>query len=144
MKLVLSILMLLFAAICNAQDMRIILSAKGEKLSVSLDDDNSKRTFIIKQTNITNNNYFTAAVSNEETGTDWKRSFIIHNAEDSEIAALKYMHNNSYCISLKELGAKLQPGNQYYLYTIALPQDPKKAMLVKVARRLVCKIIIKD
>ena len=144
MKLLLSVLMLLPVIAIYSQDMRINLSAKDEKLSVSLDDNNSSRTFVIKKTNIAAKDYFTAVVINEEIDTGWERKFTIHNAADSGISSLKYMSNNSYCISLKELIPKLQTGTQYYLYTIALPTDPKKQMLIKVVRRMVCKIIIKN
>ena len=141
MKFIFSVLMLVPFLFCHSQDMGINLSAKGEKLSVLLDDNNSNRTFIIKKTNIAANNYFTAVVINEVIDTSWKRSFTIHNSGDSEIASLKYVGTNNYCISLNELIPKLQTGNQYYLYTIALPKNPKKQMLIKVVRRMVCKII---
>ena len=144
MKFILSVLMFLPVIICDSQDMQINLSAKGEKLLISLDVNNSNRTFSFKEANIDSTNYFTATILNEEIDTSWQRSFTIHNAADSEIAALKHMNDNTYCISLKELMSKLQTGNQYYLYTIALPKDIKKRMLVRVVRRMVCKIIIKN
>ena len=144
MKFLLSVLMLLPLIACYSQDMRIDLSAKGERLSISLDDNNSNRTFTLKKTNIAANDFFKATVFNEGIDTSWQRSFTIHNAADSEIATLKPMNGNTYSISLSELISKLQTGNQYYLYTIASPNDPKKQMLVKVVRRIVCKILIRN
>lgn len=144
MKLLLSGLMLLVVIVCHAQNMQINLSIKGEKLLVSLDENNSNRTFSLKKSNINSTGCFTATVLNEEIDTSWQRSFTIHNAADSEIAALKYTKDDNYCISLNELIPKLQTGNQYYLYTIALPKDIKKQMLVRAVRRMVCKIIIKN
>lgn len=143
MKFILCGLMLLPVIISQAQDVRIILFAGAEKLSVALDENNSDKIFNFKKTNITSSN-FTVAVLNENIDTGWQRSFKIHNAADSEIASLKQMKDDSYCISLKELIPKLQAGNQYYLYTIALPTDPKKQMLVKLIRRMVCKIAVKN
>ena len=124
--------------------MRISLSAKGERMTVSLDDNNIGRTFNLKKANTTANDYFTATVFDEQIDTSWLRSFTIHNSADSVIASLKKTNNNTYSISLKELIPGLQTGSQYYLYTIALPLDPKKQMLVKVVRRIVCKIALKN
>lgn len=143
MKFILPVLMLL-PLISYTQDMHVTLSAKNERLSVTLDDDNSRRTFILKTTNVGAGDYFTATVHDEDAEKEWRRTFTIHDAGDSEVAALKDMSNNSYCITLKELIGKMQAENQYYLYTVALPKDPKKAMLVRPARRLVCKIKLSD
>ena len=143
MKYILVVLLFFSAANIYSQDMRINLSSKNERLSVSLDENNLNKTFDIKNTK-TANERLTITVSDEVIGNDWQRSFTIHNTNDSEIAVLKYIGSDSYCISLKDLREKLQAGNQYYLYTIALPTDPKRRMLVKVARHLVCKIVIKN
>jgi hypothetical protein len=143
MKYVLVVLLLFSAANIYSQDMRINLSAKNERLSVSLDENNINRTFFVKKTS-PENELLMVTVSNEVINEDWKRTFTIHNSNDSAIAVLQYMGGDNYCISLKDLREKLQAGNQYYLYTIALPTDPKKRMLVKVARNLVCKIIVKN
>ena len=144
MKFILSALMFLPVVICYSQNMSIDLSAKGEKLSILLDVNNSNKTFSFKKTNINSTDSFKAIVLNEEIDTSWQRSFTIHNAADSEIAVLKRTKDDSYSIPLNELISKLQTGHQYYLYTIALPKDIKKRMLVRVVRRMVCKIIIKN
>jgi hypothetical protein len=144
MKLLFSVFMLLHVAVCNSQDMRVALSAKKEKLYVSLNYNNLDRTFSFKNTKITATDYFTATVLDEEIDTSWRRSFTIHNNTDSIIASLKNTGDDKYSISLKELISKLQAGNQYYLYTIALPVDLQKQKLVKVVRRMVCKIILKS
>ena len=120
------------------------MTGRNEKLSASLNENNINKKFIIKESTDSTNQLLTATISDEVIGEDWKRTFAIHNSNDSEIASLKYMGNYIYCISLKNLLEKLKTGSAYYLYTIALPTDPKKAMLVKVARNLVCKIIIKS
>ena len=52
------------------------------------------------------------------------------------------MEDGSYCIKQSELKILLQPNEEYSIYTTALPKDPQKAMLVRVARTLVCKIKI--
>jgi hypothetical protein len=146
MKLLLLVLIFLHAAVCYCQedDMRISLSAKGTRITVSLNDNNIDRTFNLKKTNISANDYFTATVFNEQIDTSWIRNFTIHNTADSVIASLKETKNNTYSISLKELVPQLQTGSQYYLYTIALPVDPKKRMLVKVVRRIVCAITLRN
>ncbi len=144
MKFILSALMFLPVVVCCSQDMSIDLSAKGENLSISLDVNNSNRIFSLKKANFNSTDYFKAIVLNEEIDTSWQRSFTIHNAADSEISVLKHTNDDSYSISLSELISKLQTGNQYYLYTIVLPKDIKKRMLVKVVRRMVCKIVIKN
>ena len=124
--------------------MRVSLSAKGTRVTVSLNDNNIERTFNLKKTNIGANDYLTATVFDEQIDTSWIRNFTIHNTADSVIASLEKTKNNTYSISLKELIDKLQTGNEYYLYTIALPVDLKKRMLVKVVRRMVCKIVLKN
>ena len=124
--------------------MRVSLSAKGTRVTVSLNDNNIERTFNLKKTNIGANDYLTATVFDEQIDTSWIRNFTIHNTADSVIASLEKTKNNTYSISLKELIDKLQTGNEYYLYTIALPIDLKKRMLVKVVRRMVCKIVLKN
>jgi hypothetical protein len=143
MKYILVVLLVFSAANIYSQDMRINLSSKNERLNIRLDENNINKTFEIKKTN-SPNELLQAVVSNEVIGEDWQRMFTIHNTSDSEIAALKYMGGSIYTISLKNLRETLQKGNVYYLYTIAMPSDPKKRMLVKVARNLVCKIIIKN
>ena len=124
--------------------MRVSLSAKGTRVTVSLNDNNIERTFNLKKTHIGANDYLTATVFDEQIDTSWIRNFTIHNTADSVIASLEKTKNNTYSISLKELIDKLQTGNEYYLYTIALPVDLKKRMLVKVVRRMVCKIVLKN
>ena len=145
MKLTLIIFLTFHLAICYCQEgMRIGLFAKGERMTVSLDENNIGRTFSLKKTNVAATDCFTVTVFDEQIDSSWQRSFTIHNTADSVIASLKKTKNNTYSISLKELIEKLQTGNQYYLYTIALPLDLKKQMLVKVVRRIVCKIILKN
>ncbi len=144
MKLLVLILILFPFTRSLSQDIRIGLSVKKEKLFVKLNEDNSNKVFTIKSANAEANNNFVASVINEVISKDWKRTFTIHNNADSTIDTLSYTTDDKYCISLKLLSDKLKSGNEYYLYTIALPTDPKKAMLVKVARNLVCKITIED
>lgn len=143
-KILLLAFMIFSVAVCYSQNVRISLTKKGDRLSVSLDDNNIGKTFVIKKSNISDSNYFNVYVSDEVITGDWKRIFFIHNIADSDVATLNDMSNNFYRISLKELSTKLQNGNEYYLYTIAEPADPKKAMIVKVARIFVCKIIMQD
>jgi hypothetical protein len=143
MKYILVVLLVFSAANIYSQDMRINLSSKNERLSVRLNENNINKTFEVKKEN-TPNELLKAVISNEVINEDWQRKFTIHNTSDSEIAELEYTGDNTYSIRLEDLRGKLQNGNVYYLYTIAVPSDPKKRMLVKVARNLVCKIIIKS
>ncbi len=145
MKLTLLIFLCFHVAMCYCQeDMRIGLSARGERMTVLLNGNNIDRNFNLKKTKVTATDCFMATVINEQIDTSWRRSFTIHNAADSVIASLQNINSDKYIISLKELISKLQAGSQYYLYTIALPLDPKRQMLVKVVRRMVCKITLKN
>ena len=124
-----------------SQDRRITVSAGKESFVVTLDDDNENKIFNIKPSIPAAKEVFlTATISNEQTDTGWKRNFIIYDAEDNEMSRLIDVRQNIYCVSLKNLLPLLKQDKEYFLYTTVLPTDPQKAMEVKVARQLVCKI----
>ena len=54
------------------------------------------------------------------------------------------MKENEYCITMKEITAKLEKNKSYRLYTIILPWDKTKAMMVKIPPLLVCKLKLAD
>ncbi len=143
-KILVLALMIFSVVVGYSQNVHISLTKKGDRLSATLDDNNLDKSFVIRKSNISDSNYFNVTVSDEVINADWKRIFFIHNSADSDVATLQTMSDGFYRISLKELSEKLQAGKEYYLYTIAQPTDPKKAMLVKVARILICKIVIED
>ena len=75
---------------------------------------------------------------------DWKRSFFIDDDGGADLFTAVAMQQDEYCIKISELEKKLKVYKTYFLYTVALPKDPKKAKLVRVARRLVCTIKLID
>jgi len=141
MKLILSALLVLSTVSVFAQDMSITVTTEGKSLRVVLDDDNGSQVLTLGAADLNEaENYLTAEVSNEEINKDWKRSFIIYDEEDIETGRLPDVKENTYRISLRNLKPLLQPGKEYALFTIISPKDPQKAMEVKIARQLVCKI----
>ena len=143
MKLLLTLLFALPFTLGFSQDMQLNISAGKETISVSLDDDNSGKLVNLSQHSAANN-FLTIKILNEEIDKDWKRSFTIYNAQDSAIKDFMQMKNGSYCIKLKDLLPALHQSEEYFIYTIAFPKDPKKAMLVRPARKLVCEIKLND
>ena len=91
---------------------------------------------------LSENNFLTIKVEKDEIEKDWKRSFSIYDSTENAIKDFVLMKDGSYCIKLSEIKTLLKPNQEYFIYTIAIPKDPKKAMLVKVARTIVCKIKI--
>lgn len=141
MKFLLSMLMLLPVTLNYSQEMKLTVSARNESITVAADDDNNDKIFVIKSAAANSGkDYLIVKVFNEETATDWKRSFTLYDSSSNEIASLKLMRKYEYCADLKSILPKLEKNKNYFLYTVALPTDPQKAMLVKPARRLVCKI----
>lgn len=146
MRVILSILMLVPFIVSYSQEMKLTVSARNQSIKISLDDDNNNKVLIIKSAaQNSKQDYLTVKISNEETEQDWNRTFTLYNSDDSEIAVLKPMAKDEYeyCTNLIKL-PKLQKDKDYLLYTVALPKDPKKAMLVRPARRLVCKVRVEN
>ncbi|MEO8712711.1 MAG: hypothetical protein ABI405_11335 [Parafilimonas sp.] len=142
MKFILSVLLVIPFASLIAQDMEITVCANNNSLTVSPDDDNSDKLFVINTSSSADNNFLTIKVADEEIDKDWKRNFFIYDSADNAIKDFVFMKDESYCIKISDLYKLIQPQKDYFIYTTALPKDPHKAMLVKVARQLVCKIKI--
>ena len=142
MKITLLSLLITLGACGFSQQMHITISAQHKAISVVTDEDNSDKVLSLEKSTTPSDAYLIASLTHEEKQKDWKRNFIIYNKEDSEISRLALIKENTYSILLKDLFLQLQNGEEYSLYTIVLPEDPQKAMEVRVARQLVCKIEI--
>ena len=142
MKITLLSLLITLGACSFSQQMSITVSAQHKTISVVTDDDNSDKILNLERSTAPSEACLIASLSQEEKQKDWKRIFIIYNKEDSEISRLALIKENTYGILLKDLFLQLQNGQEYSLYTIVLPEDPQKAMEVRVARQMVCKIEI--
>ena len=141
MKCMLSALLIFYSLPAFTQELAITVSAGNQTIKISLEDDNKDRILVLSPADfMIKGGYLTAKVLDEELSDDWTRSFTIYDEEDNEINRLADMKKDTYCTSLKNLQALLKPGKEYSLYTVALPKDPQKAMEVKIARQLVCKI----
>ena len=141
MKFIFSTLLFALSMSAFTQEMTIIISAGSKTAKISLENDNKDEILLLSTADFTaKEGYLSAKVVNEEITADWKRSFVIYDAQDSEVNKLADVKKDTYCTSLKTLQTLLQPGTEYSIYTIALPKDPQKAMEVKIARQLVCKI----
>jgi len=142
MKFILAVLMMLPVAQAFSQEMQISVSANNKSITVSPDDKNTDKLLVIESAPA-DNDFLTIRISNEAKDKDWKRSFSIYDSADTAIKDFVLMKDGSYCTRISELKKDLHPQQDYFIYTIAIPKDPNKAMLVKVARRLVCKIKIR-
>jgi hypothetical protein len=141
MKYILAVLMILPVVHAFSQEMQINVSANNKSISVSPDDKNTDKLFVIENAPA-GNDFLTIRITNDETEKDWKRSFSIYDSTGNAIKDFVFMKDGSYCTRISELKKALQPQQDYFIYTMAIPKDPNKAMLVKVARKLVCKIKI--
>jgi len=127
-----------------SQKITITVSAQGKSVSVSPDDENNDKVLVLQTSKASAATDMVAKVNNEEITRGWKRAFVLYDNEDKEIITLDSMKENCYGISLQALLPVLQKAKQYALYTIVLPEDPQKAMEVRIARQLVCKIQLSD
>ena len=123
------------------QEMQINVSANNKSITVSADDKNTDKLFVIEGSTA-GNDFLTIRIINEEAAKDWKRSFSIYDSTRNAIKDFVLMKDGSYCTRISELKTGVVPQQDYYIYTMAIPKDPNKAMLVKVAPKLVCKIKI--
>ena len=127
-----------------SQKITITVSAQGKSFSASPDDDNNDKVLVLQRSNSSAATHLVAKVNNEEITAGWKRTFVVYDSEDNEMMSLDSMKENCYGVSLQALLQVLQQAKQYALYTIILPEDPQKAMEVRIARQLVCKIEVSD
>ena len=132
-------------AVCGfSQKITITVSAQGKSVSASPDDENNDKVLVLQRSAASAAAHLVAKVNNEEITRGWKRTFVLYDNEDKEIITLDSMKENCYGVSLQALLPVLQQAKQYALYTILLPEDPQKAMEVRIARQLVCKIQVSD
>jgi len=141
MKFILMVLLTIPVIPVLSQDIQFTVTANNKSITVSPDNEIEDKLLLIDQSK-SGNDFLTIHVTNEETGKDWKRSFLIYDSADNVIKDIVSMKNGSYCIKLNELKILLHTQQDYFIYTTAIPKDPKKAMLVKVARIFVCRIRI--
>ena len=137
--------MLIAVAACGfSQKITITVSAQGKSFSASPDDDNNDKVLVLQRSKASAATHLVAKVNNEEITAGWERTFVVYDSEDNEMMSLDSMKENCYGVSLQALLQVLQQAKQYALYTIILPEDPQKAMEVRIARQLVCKIEVSD
>ena len=133
--------MVIALAVCGfSEKTTITVSAQGKSVSASPDDENNDKVLVLQRSTASAGTQLIAKVDNEEITSGWKRTFVLYDNADKEIITLDSMKENCYGVSLQALLPIMQQANQYALYTIVLPEDPQKAMEVRIARQLVCKI----
>jgi len=137
--------MVMAVAVCGfSQKVTITVSAQGKSVSASPDGENNDNVLVLQRSAASAAAHLVAKVNNEEISGGWKRTFVLYDNEDKEIITLDSMKKNCYGVSLQALLPVLLHAKQYALYTIVLPEDPQKAMEVRIARQLVCKIQVSD
>lgn len=136
-------LSLIFKA--SAQEPLFNLTLQKQNLSISLDDENEEKIITLtSQPVYTKADQLVIINENWKQEKDWKRSFTLMDNEDNLISDIPEMSKQgTFCVSLENLSRSLKVGQVYRIYTVAYPRDPQQAMLVKVARRLLCIISIK-
>lgn len=141
MKLILYLLIISSTINANAQQMKMIVSARNNSITVVADSDNDNKVLLINPL-ITNTvaDYLTVKVTDEQIRQTWKRSFYVYDDDHQIMAELKPMQQNEYCIKLKDLLPKLNKDKEYTLYSIIIPQDQTKSMAVKIPPLFICKI----
>lgn len=140
MKYILITLLSFIYTAAFSQEVKLTISANNTSLNISLDSNNENKLFVINVASISNNDFLTINV--DASGKEWKRSFFIYDSLNTAIKDFVLMKDESYCIKLYDLKKQLIPNKEYFIYMAAFPKDPQKAMMVKVAKQLVCKIKI--
>lgn len=144
MKFFITAFITVFTSAAFSQNLQFTVSAFDKTITVSPDEENTDNVFTFKVDQLNQpNSLITIHILHEETDKDWKRNFSIYDSTDNAIQDFVFMKDGSYCIKLQNIASKLKVNNNYFIYTIALPKDPQKAMLVKIGRRLVCEIKIR-
>ena len=144
MKSFLLSIMMAVAVFGFSQETTITVSAETKSVNASPGDDNNDKVLVLQRSKASAATHFVAKVNNEEITGGWKRTFVVYDSEDNEMMSLDSMKENCYGVSLEALLQVLQQAKQYALYTMILPEDPQKAMEVRIARQLVCKIEVSD
>ena len=137
-------MMIAMAGYGFSQETTITVYAQNKSVSAVPDEENGGKVLVLQRSTTPSESYLMAKVTNEEINENWKRTFIIYDSDDKEVSSLAAMKQDSYGVPLKTLLPALQHDREYSLYTVIFPKDPQKAMEVKVARQLVCKIQLSD
>ncbi|HEY2727418.1 MAG TPA: hypothetical protein VGI61_09620 [Parafilimonas sp.] len=139
------ILIAFFAVIATktfSQATKITISANNTTLHISLDSENENNLFLIHSNQFGDKDFLTIKVDSEAADKEWKRNFFIYDSANNAIKDFVLMNDKTYCLKLNELKKILVREKEYFIYTSVIPKDPQKAMLIKVAKQLVCKIKI--
>ena len=142
MKKFLLIATVLFSSMIYAQDRNVSVKIQSDTITISLDDDNHDKSIYLHTADINTKDDIIASVLFWKDEQDWKRRFIINDENGSDMTELTEKGKGIYCKKLSDAAATLEKGKTYFIYTAALPRDPQKAMLVKVPRVLVCKLVV--
>jgi lipopolysaccharide export LptBFGC system permease protein LptF len=125
-----------------SQDVQLTVSAKNKSITTSLENKNDDKLLLIDASQLSKNDFLTITIKNKEADKEWKRDFAIYDSADNALKDFVFMQDGSYCTKLTELVTLMKVQHNYFIYTVEVPKDPQKAMLVKPARKLVCKIRI--
>jgi hypothetical protein len=143
MKFILIALMIIPYSYALSQDIKATVSAQNKSITASTEDRNDDKLLLIDASHLSKNDFLIITVPDKEADKDWKRDFAVYDSADNALKDFVLMKDESYCIKLTELITLMQVQHDYFIYTVAIPKDPKKAMLIKPARKLVCKIRIR-
>lgn len=127
----------------SSQDAEVTVSAKNKSITASPGNKNDDKLLLIDTPRLSKNDFLTIIINDKSADKDWKHDFAVYDSADNAVKDFIFMKNGSYCVKLTELVLLMQAQRDYFIYTIALPKDPKKAMLVKPVKKLVCKIRIR-
>ena len=142
-RLVLLIFLLTLFSIKYLQAQHFKISYGIKSVSVNIDEENIDKMLTLNLHDPNNKEFLVENLLAEEE-KEWVRKFLIYDSLDTEIVALKKTGASVYCLPEKTIKATLSPGNKYFLYTIALPADPEKAMTIRVRRQLLTGISVES
>ncbi|MEP6465738.1 MAG: hypothetical protein ABJB05_05515 [Parafilimonas sp.] len=142
MKNILIALLLFISSSAFSQQAQIIISTNNNSLQISPDSNNINKLFVINNAIFSDKDYLTIKVNSESDKKEFNRKFFIYDSSNIAIKDFVLMSDGTYCLKLNDVSKLLLPQKEYFIYTTAIPKDVKKAMLVKMAKRLVCKIKI--
>jgi len=126
-----------------SQDRKLTLSANNKSLHVSVDSTNDQTVFVIDDRKFSENDFLTIRLDTAFANDEWKQNFFIYDSSNNAIKDFVLMHDKTYCVKLTELKRLLTLREEYFIYMTSVPKDPAKAIMVKIAKVLVCKIKIR-
>lgn len=143
MKTAIIFLLMIISLQSFSQDRMVNVAVLNDSLKILLEENNSEKIIHMNTTNVSSSDKFLISTLFWQDEKEWNRTFKICNDGDAEIFDIPAKGNKGiFCAKLNDIVPLLQKGNTYYLWTAALPKDPKMAMVVKVPRMLVCKIVV--